>query len=263
MDEVVERARSGEEAAVEALLARVAPAAHRFALRMCRNVHDAEDVLQETLLAVATHLPEFEGRASLSSWVFALARSACARRRRGLKNLPPVDDAAAREKEDESPSPERSAEDRELASALSRALDGLSDEHREVILLRDVEELTAAEAASAIGISVDALKSRLHRAREALRQSLAPVLERGAPPPSPRCPAVAELWSKKLDGDLRAEDCAEMQRHLDVCPACRSACESLRRALVACKHSRTSEVRPEVQERVREALKVWAAGVPR
>src|SRR5215471_6532900 len=90
--EQIARARQGDREALEAVLATVAPSIHRFGRRMCRNVHDAEDVLQETLLNIAKHLGDFEGRSSLSSWVFALTRSACARKRRGLKNQPPVSD---------------------------------------------------------------------------------------------------------------------------------------------------------------------------
>jgi RNA polymerase sigma-70 factor (ECF subfamily) len=84
----------GDRGALEAVLVNVAPAIQRFGLRMCRNVHDAEDVLQDTLLNVAPHLGDFEGRSSLSSWVFSLARSACtsahrasARRRAARRTL--------------------------------------------------------------------------------------------------------------------------------------------------------------------------------
>ena len=83
IDPLVERARSGDAKALEELLASVAPAVERFGLRMCRNPDDADDVLQDTLLTIATHLGDFEGRSSLLSWVFTLARTACARRRRG------------------------------------------------------------------------------------------------------------------------------------------------------------------------------------
>src|SRR5690606_3525868 len=92
LTDIIARAKTGDRQALETVLAQVAPAVHRFGLRMCRNVHDAEDVLQDTLLNIAKHLGEFEGRSSLSSWVFALTRSACARKRRGLKNQPPASD---------------------------------------------------------------------------------------------------------------------------------------------------------------------------
>ncbi len=189
IDPMVERARAGDAGALEALLQHIAPTAHRFSRRMCRIDHDADDALQNTLLAVATRLGEFEGRSSLTSWVYALARSACSRRRRGLKNAPPVADDDAAERASESPSPEESAGRRELARVVSDALDALPEEAREVLVLRDVEGLTAPEAAEAVGISVVALKSRLHRARAALHGALEPVLEaeRAPAPTGWRC----------------------------------------------------------------------------
>ena len=259
LDELVARAQRGEREALEAVLAALAPSVHRFGLRMCKNVHDADDVLQDTLINIASHLGDFEGRSSLSSWAFALTRSACARRRRGLKNQPPVSDERMAEAPDHAPTPEAHAADHELASALSRALDGLSDEHREVILLRDIEGLSAPEAASSVGISVDALKSRLHRAREALRVALRPLLEPASPPSPSGCPEVALLWSKKLEGDLSQGDCSAMEKHLASCPACGASCDALRRALLASQRVRTEDVPPELQARVKAAVRAWAA----
>ena len=229
LEALVDKAKRGDAVALEHILAEVAPAVRRFGVRMCKNPDDADDALQETLLAIATHLPEFEGRSSLLSWVFTLTRTACARRRRGLKNRPPVADDAAPERRDEGPSPEDRAAGRELASALSRALDAMDDEQREVILLRDVEGLTAQEAADAIGISVDALKSRLHRARSALREALAPLAA------NPSCPDVALQWSRKLEGDLSAADCSAMEKHVATCPSCAARCDALKRALYLCR----------------------------
>jgi len=256
--ELVARAREGDAAALEAVLLTVAPSINRFGLRMCRNVQDAEDVLQDTLINVAQHLGSFEGRSSLTSWVFALTRSACARKRRGLKNQPSVSDERLAESEDPAPSPEARAADQELASALSVALDRLSEEHREVILLRDVEGLSAQEAAASIGISVDALKSRLHRAREALRAAFLPLVEPRREETRTSCPEVVELWSKKLEGDLSQSDCSAMEKHIETCSQCGATCDALKRSLLACQSARTAEVPPEVQARVKAAVRAWA-----
>jgi RNA polymerase sigma-70 factor (ECF subfamily) len=261
MDPLVERVRAGDSKAMEELLASVAPAVERFGRRMCKNPTDAEDVLQDTLLSIATHLGEYEGRSSLTSWVFALTRSACARRRRGLKNKPHLNEDDVAEPTSPEASPEDRASEHELARALSRALDALSEEHREVILLRDVEGLTAPDAAEALGISVDALKSRLHRARQALRTELTPLLEPNAPKPSPNCPDAVALWSKKLEGDLSTQDCAAMEKHILGCPACAGTCDALRAALSACRNEATSAVRPEVQRLVKAAVRQWSAAL--
>ena len=261
LSELVDRARQGNREALEALLAAIAPSVHRFGLRMCKNAHDAEDVLQDALLNVANHLGEFGGRSSLSSWVFAITRSACSRKRRGLQNRSPVDDERLLDAPALTPSPEANASGQELAAALSAALEGLSDEYREVILLRDIEELSATEAASSLGISVDAVKSRLHRARQALRTALRPVLEPVRQQARSDCPDVAALWSQKLEGDLSPMDCSDMERHLTGCPACTAAADALKQALAACQRVRTEEVPPVVQERVKAAVLVWSAQV--
>jgi RNA polymerase sigma-70 factor, ECF subfamily len=259
MDALITRARAGDRAALETLLGSVAPSIQRFGMRMCKNGHDAEDVLQDTLLNILNHLGEFEGRSSFSSWVFVLTRSACNRRRRGLKNKPgvPIDDVA--EPREDAPSPEQGASDREMRGLLGGALDSLADDHREVILLRDVEGLSAAEAADALGITVEALKSRLFRARQALRDTLRPALEPRAPAASAGCPDIMALWSRKLEGDLSALDCAEMEKHLEACPACASACDALKAALVACQREASPEVTPAVQASVKAAVRKWMA----
>lgn len=235
---------------MEALLTEVTPSVERFVRRMCPG-SEADDVLQETLLAVLTHLDRFEGRSALTSWVFALTRSACSRRHRGRKNQPHDGDDVVAAVADAAPDPESRAADTELTGALTRALAGLSDEHREVILLRDVEGMTAPEAAVALGVSVDALKSRLHRARASLREALRPTLERAAPPSAARCPDVLALWSERLEGDLSSADCAAMEEHLAGCGSCGAACEALKRTLWACQQ----QARPTVSEATRAAIR--------
>jgi RNA polymerase sigma-70 factor (ECF subfamily) len=263
----VERARGGDPDAMGTLLASIAPSVQRFGMRMCKNPADADDVLQDTLLSIAQHLGEFEGRSSLSSWVFTLVRTACGRRRRGLKNRPAeADDVLAQHVTDE-PTPEEGAASRELSVALTRALDALSDEHREVILLRDVEGLTAPEAAEVLGVGVDALKSRLHRARSALRDALRPVLEPSAArppaagvvsgPDQAPCPDVIGAWSRKLEGELSSVDCATMEEHVAACPSCGPACDALRQALRLCKSAAAGPVEPAVRARVKAALQAW------
>jgi len=257
MNDLVQLAQSGDPAALEKLLSQIAPSIQRFGARMCRNDHDADDVLQDTLITILRHLHEFEGRSSFTSWVFALTRTACSRRRRGLKNQPAEPLEAAVNKDAEGPTPEQGAGSREMSHIIEEALEELPDEYREVILLRDVEALTAPEAAESLGISIEALKSRLHRARQALRTALRPILEPTPVATPASCPDMMELWSRKLEGDLDAIDCAQMEKHLATCPSCTAACSALKTALVACRSEASRDVSPEVQEQVRSALRTW------
>ena len=258
---VLARAQGGDAEAMEQVLSTLAPTLQRFARRLCGDGPDVDDTVQDSMLQIARKLSEFEGRSSLTSWSYAVARSACSHRRRGIKNRPPVADELADERVSDSPSPESVASDSELSRALREVLDGLPEDYREVIVLRDVEGLTAPEAAEAVGLSVDALKSRLHRARSALREALKPWLE----PPAPEsvgsaCPNVAEMLSRKIEGELTAVDCAAMEKHVESCPRCKGACSALNRALSACSRVKSDEPVPEgVQERVRKAVRGWIA----
>src|SRR5688572_30651200 len=186
-DVLVARAREGDRGAMQELLESIAPTIHRFALRMCRNEADADDVLQDALLSIAQNLRSFEGRSSLPSWTFTLARSACSRKRRGLANQPMEDERNLETRASDRADPEEQTAQQETSALVAHALDVLPDVHREVLLLRDAEGLSAPETALVLGVSVDAVKSRLHRARSALREKLRPVLERDARPTT-SCP---------------------------------------------------------------------------
>jgi RNA polymerase sigma-70 factor, ECF subfamily len=253
---LVQRAQAGDPEALEELLTQLAPSVHRFGVRMCRDLHDAEDVVQDTLLGVATHLGEFQGRSSLKSWVFALTRSACARKRRGLKNQPP-DPLDDEQHHDAEPGPEANAAKRELAEALAQALERLPEEYREVLLLRDVEGLTAPEAADALEVSIAALKSRLHRARAALRDAVGPLLDVPREEPGPSCPDAVALISRRIEGELTAEDCATMEAHVRACPGCGSACAELEKVLGACRQAAERPVPPELESQVKRAVASW------
>ncbi|HEX8796898.1 MAG TPA: sigma-70 family RNA polymerase sigma factor, partial [Polyangiaceae bacterium] len=242
------------------LLESYAPTIHRFALRMCRDPEDARDVVQETMLAASRGLDGFRGESSLSTWLFTIARSFCIKARRLRTGEP--ERVLSLESEDVEPmrsgaaAPDEAAGERELGRALEAAIGALDPMYREVLVLRDAEGLTAPEVATVLGIGVDAVKSRLHRARTAVREKLAPLLHADAPP-SPGCPDVVPILSRYLEGEIAHTDCADMECHVAGCPRCRAQCDSLRRTLDLCRASatRAQQVPPEVQEQVRRALR--------
>lgn len=262
--ELLDRARAGEPEALEALLARHQDRVFRFTLKMCRHAEDAQDVLQETLLAVARTVRSFRGEASLSTWLYTIARSFCIKKRRRSRHAPAsvvsLDDAegaAAREIPAAGATPHEAVERAQLASALEKAVAALPAGQREVLLLRDVEGLPASEVAAITGLRVAAVKSRLHRARLAVRERLAPLLRGEAPPhpTRPGCPDVARMLSRHLEGEIRPEACAEMERHLEGCSSCAGECETLRRTLGLCRAIPAPAVPKDVQESVRAAIR--------
>jgi RNA polymerase sigma-70 factor (ECF subfamily) len=262
-DELLMAARQGDAAALEALLVRYQPRLYRFGLRMCGNVDDAGDVAQESLISMARSLRSFRGDASVSSWLFTIARRFCIRKRRRSRFAPEREESldapgvdAAQRLADAGPDPEQNATNKELAAALTHAIDALDPSQREVLLLRDVEGLSAADVAKVLGVSVDAVKSRLHRARVAVRQQLAPVWGSPAiaPPPGATCPDVLTLFSQHLEAEIDPSLCATMEAHLAQCGRCRDTCESLKRALAMCRQLPTPEVPPSIATSIRTAI---------
>jgi RNA polymerase sigma-70 factor, ECF subfamily len=246
----VAQAKAGDRAALERLLTNVAPAILRFGLRMCKHASDADDVLQETLLYASNNLGQFEARASFSTWLFTIARTACLRKRRGAKNQAHLDDSVLSSQPSSLPNPELAAEQQQFVNLIHRALLSLSDEQREAVLLRDVEGFSARETADVLGISLEALKSRLHRGRGALRSQL----QSESSPRNPNCPDIVAMWSKNLEGDLDVADCTSLAGHVSSCPSCTDACDALKAALSACQAVGAEAVPKVVQASVREAV---------
>jgi RNA polymerase sigma-70 factor (ECF subfamily) len=265
-EELLEAVRKrNDRKALEALLERHEPAIWRFGLKMCRDPEDAKDVLQETMLAAARAVAGFRGASSIPTWLFAIARSFCIKKRRRSKFAPDtsvfIDDASkgATELASGEPTPHEAATTKQLGEALDRAIEELESSQREVLVLRDVEGLSAPEVADVLGIGVQAVKSRLHRARIALRDRLAPLVADSGTVAGD-CPDVIPMFSRYLEGEIGPDECARMQQHVDACPRCSAACEALRQTLSMCRtKARAGSVPPAIQEQVRRALRDLAA----
>lgn len=254
---LLSRAAAGDDAALEALLESVQPQLYRFSMKMCRHSADAEDVLQDSLLAAARSIRTFRGDATLSTWLFTIVRRFCIKKRRkragapdheeSLDALSPTEQHALR---DTAPTPHDAAESAEVWRVVQAALATLPPDDREVLVLRDIEGLRAKEVADVIGASVSAVKSRLHRARAKLREALAESPYR----PGANCPDIRTIFSTYIEGDLSPEICTVMEAHVEACPACAAECDGLKAALNACS-SAPCDVPQGVADRVREELK--------
>jgi RNA polymerase sigma-70 factor (ECF subfamily) len=269
---LLERARAGDARALEELLEQHQAQVYRFGLRMCRDPEDAKDVLQDTLFAMARSVRDFRGASAISTWLYSIARSFCIKKRRRGKFAPAPRDVRSIDADaaagtiaagltDPARRPDEALAAREVERALEQAIDALDPMHREVLLLRDAEGLSAPEVAEVLGIGVPAVKSRLHRARLSVRAHVAPMLgipdQLKKPSSASRpCPDVLMRFSRYLEGDIEPAVCAEMERHLDECPRCRGACDSLKRTVALCRTTASGvEVPAPVQKSVRVALK--------
>lgn len=250
--ELVAAARIGDRVAVDELLARYEQTIYRFGLRMCGNEDAAREVLQETLLAAFRHLPGFRGDAALSTWLYQIARSFCIKQRRGQHPTHSIDEDGAAELVDPTPGPDERAHAHEIGEAMSRAIATLAPEQREVLILRDVEGLSAEQAAGVLGIEVGALKSRLHRARMALRTELAGVLGDGDHPVP--CPELAHELTAYVGAEIDQATCVQIEKHLATCARCAGACDVLKRTVSLCRRLPGGAVPPDVRAAVRGAI---------
>jgi RNA polymerase sigma-70 factor (ECF subfamily) len=256
---LLEAARRGDRAALTTLLERHQQRVFGFGLKMCGDPEDAKDVAQETLMTMVRTVRDFRGDASLSTWLYTVARSFCIKKRRRTKGAPAFHEALDKASQEDagkpSSTPEQMLLGREAREAIGTALDQLEPEAREVVVLRDIEGLTAAEVAEVTGLSVAAVKSRLHRARAALREHLLAVVGGEPAKPAPAsCPDVLGLLSRKLEDEISPDVCAEMEQHVEGCPHCKSLCDSLKRTLAMCKALPTPAVPAQVQESLRQAI---------
>lgn len=172
----VEGARAGDPAAIEALLRARRTEVVRYAMRLCVSPADAEDATQEALLALARYVAQLREVAALSRWLFLAVRTHCIRlARRSLRHMASLDDGAPVELE--GPSPEDQLVDRQLRHRLARVVSELPPDLREVLLRRDVEGESTVDTARALGLTVEGMKSRLHRARAEVKRLLLAEIE--------------------------------------------------------------------------------------
>jgi RNA polymerase sigma-70 factor (ECF subfamily) len=211
----------------------------------------------------------FRGASSVSTWLYTIARSFCIKKRRRSVfaptelSLETEASLAARDLPDPGRRPDEALEASRLEAALERAIHALDRPYREVLLLRDAEGLSAAEVAGVTGLSVPAVKTRLHRARARLRETLAPFMTpRGAAlaPPGRACPDIVRLFSRHLEGDVSSRTCARMEEHLAACPRCRASCDGLKQLLRMCRTAPEPDVPAELQDKVRRAVHTLVAG---
>ena len=177
-EELVRRAQRDDDRAFGELVRRYESKVYSLALKMLRNPEDAEDVLQDTFLRAYRGIKSFQGHSTFSTWIYRItANSALMRLRKRQLPTVSIDDADEREAPiniaDWAPGPVEQMLNQETQSAMAEAIESLPAEFRQVFVLRDLEELSNAEVAEILDLSVAAVKSRLHRARLKIRNRLA------------------------------------------------------------------------------------------
>jgi RNA polymerase sigma-70 factor (ECF subfamily) len=161
---LIEAARCGDEKALVSLIALAQPDVRRYAARNCRAA-DIDDAVQETLLLLYRRLGTLRAVSSFSAWLFSVARRACHRLLRMSAGIPDVAD-------DGMDARLAHLRPEDLRIDLGRAIQSLPEHYRQVILLRDIEELSIDEIVAVLGLSRESVKARIHRARMLIREYL-------------------------------------------------------------------------------------------
>lgn len=180
LDELlVERAKKGDVAAFEQLIAQYQKSVYNTAFRLTGNHEDASDVAQEAFVKVYTSLPDFRGDSSFKTWLFRIVHNACndelrKRIRKRTSSLSDIvfneDGDLSRQIPDPSDGPEQSLDRIETQRVVQQSINELDDEYRIVVVMREIQGLSYNEIADALGINLGTVKSRLNRARHALKE---------------------------------------------------------------------------------------------
>ncbi len=208
--DVVRRVVGGEKALFEVLMRRHDQRVYRAVRGILRDEDEVEDAMQQAWLQAFLHLGEFERAAAFSTWVVRIAvNEALGRLRKKRTRLESV--GAVEEEEgsgimdERAENPEERAAAREATALVEGAIDRLPAGYRSVFMLREVEHLSTAETAAALGLGEEAVKVRLHRARAMLRKRLSDTVDQAAPEAfpflAPRCNRIVEAVMSRILGD--------------------------------------------------------------
>lgn len=180
--DLIKKAQKGEVEAFEQLIRDYEKRILNYCFRMLGNLSDAEDAAQEVFVKIFRFIGSFNGQSSFSTWLYRIASNVCLDLLRKAKRRPQDTVSIHQENddgeeysiaiEDTEPNPYERAQLSEAQQALKKALEQLSDEHRQVVILRDIEGLSYEEIAEAMGTAPGTVKSRLNRARQMLKKLL-------------------------------------------------------------------------------------------
>lgn len=215
---LVERAKSGDQSAFRAIMDQHNRRLYRVARAVMKDDTEAEDVVQETYLRAFSNLAKFRGKSSLATWLTRIALNEAMGRKRKQRITVTLESVETAQEDTSAQiiqfpamstetDPERSAAQREIRILLERAMDALPEAFRLVFVMRDVEEMSIEETATYLRIRPETVKTRLHRARRLLRQSLdgqlASTLKGAFPFAGARCARITEAVLSRLGNKNR------------------------------------------------------------
>ncbi len=175
---LIEEAQSGNTVAFDRLVNRYQKSLYRLMMRACNHPQDAEEVVYDAFARAYERLEQFEGRSSFITWIGRIATNICIRRREkneiqsfSLDDIS-TDHNFSQTPQADQPTPEESAIQSELRSAIYSAISNLHEPDRTILQMRDLEDMSVLTICNETGLTMPAVKARLHRARQRLRTVL-------------------------------------------------------------------------------------------
>jgi len=251
IQEAIEVLRSGDPTGTDRVLELIQQTVFSFSMKVCGHREDAEDTSQEVLFKATEHLPKLEDPGVLTTWLYTVAKNACLMRRRKSKSAPKemlsleelMPDRQELEALEQSvpDSPEHSLLREEEADRVRQAVLRIPPHYRLILVLHDMEELLTEDVAAITGLTENAVRVRLHRARLFVRKELAHSGTPSVPPKTSRkltrksngsrsesCRKMFAALSDYLDEKLDDSLCADLEKHLSGCVPCQTFVQDLK-----------------------------------
>ena len=178
---LIKKAKNGDISAFEDLIDRHQQKVFNIAYRMCGNYDDASDMAQEALIKAYLNFDKFDGKSQFSTWLYRVTTNSCLDQIKKNKKIPLTsldseietnEGSTVREIESRGKTPEQELESKELSKEINECIKQLPAKHRTVIILRDINGMAYEEIAKTLNCSVGTVKSRVNRARSALKKLL-------------------------------------------------------------------------------------------
>jgi RNA polymerase sigma-70 factor, ECF subfamily len=213
-EEIVSRVIAGELALFEVLMRRHNQRVYRTIRAILKDEVEVEDVMQQTYISAYSNLRQFAGAAKFSTWLTKIAINEALRRIRRKahflsgQDLVQLGNGTPMKLATDDANPEERVGSRELATMLEAAIDALADSYRSVVMLREIEGMSTAETAEVLGVTEEVVKTRLHRAKQEIRELLIERVNAKAgetfPFYAPRCDRVVERVLTRIEKIARS-----------------------------------------------------------
>lgn len=279
IEQVVQLIQRKDPKSLEVALELLQKTVFSFSMKVCGQRQDAEDTMQEVLLKSVPNLPKFDSAKALMVWLYKVAKNRCLMSRRksifapkedlSLEELMPDRHELQNLSGSSDATPETSLLRREDAKRLREAVQKLPPDYRLILVLHDMEELSAGDVTEITGLRPGTIRVRLHRARLFVRKELAKQdahrMRRQTATPSGemhlsaqfrqrRCKEMFADLSNYLDDELDDSLCAELEKHMDGCEPCKAFLSSLEKSIQQCRTAPNESPDPRVAARLRREL---------